>query len=190
VNGFKSHFQSFAALGGPAHCQERTREFRAELARRGFAGFVVPRADRHQNEYVAASDERLLWLTGFSGSAGLAIVLQNKAALFVDGRYTVQARTQVDTTLFTIIHIGETTPSQWIEKNLNRGERLGYDPWLLTQSAVELYASACSKVEAELAPSQSNPVDAIWIDRPGEPLGAYRIATQTTATQTAVLRRR
>jgi Xaa-Pro aminopeptidase len=172
VNGFKSHFQSFAALGGPAHCRERTREFRAELARRGFAGFIVPRADQHQNEYVPPSAERLLWLTGFSGSAGLAIVLQNTAALFVDGRYTVQVRTQVDTTIFTIIHIGETTPSKWIENNLKCGERLGYDPWLLTQSAVEQYASACSQVEAELAPSPSNPIDAIWVDRPAEPLGA------------------
>jgi Xaa-Pro aminopeptidase len=171
-NSFKSHFQSFAPLGGPAHGVERTRDLRAELARLGLDGFIVPRADQHQNEYVAPSAERLLWLTGFAGSAGLAIVLQTKAALFIDGRYIVQARTQVDTEIFATIHSGETTPSAWIEKNVKSGERIGYDPWLHTRSAIEQFAAACSQVEAELVPSLSNPIDAIWVDRPPEPLGA------------------
>ena len=88
---FTSVYQSFAEFGGPAYGAARVRALRAELLARGLAGFVAPRADEHQNEYVPAAAERLLWLTGFSGSAGLAIVLTQAAAIFVDGRYAVQA---------------------------------------------------------------------------------------------------
>jgi Xaa-Pro aminopeptidase len=135
------------------------------------AGFIVPRADQHQNEYVAPSAERLLWLTGFSGSAGLAIVLRDKAALFVDGRYTVQAPNETDTAIFSVIHIGDTTPSAWIQSNVKAGEQFGYDPWLHTKIAVDQFAAACSEVGARLVPSQPNPIDAIWVDRPDDPLG-------------------
>jgi len=93
---FVAIYQSFAEIGGPAYGAARVAALRAEFASRGLAGFVVPRADEHQNEYVPPGAERLMWLTGFSGSAGLAIVLGDKAALFVDGRYTLQAPAQVD----------------------------------------------------------------------------------------------
>ena len=96
---------------------------RAELAARGLAGFVVPRADEHQNEYVPPGAERLLWLTGFSGSAGLAIVLADKAALFVDGRYTLQAPAQVDGSVFAVKHVVNEPPSAWIEANLGAGRQ-------------------------------------------------------------------
>ena len=120
---FEAKFQSFddettAAASGP-----RVAALRTELERRGLAGFIVPRADRHQNEYVPASEERLAWLTGFTGSAGAAIVLMERAALFVDGRYTLQAREQVDTSLFAIEHLVETPPDQWLEQNLGSGDR-------------------------------------------------------------------
>ncbi len=93
---FESRFQSFADVGGPANGAARVAELRGLLEDEGLSGFIVPRADEHQNEYVPANAERLLWLTGFAGSAGLAIVLRDKAALFVDGRYTEQAKAQVD----------------------------------------------------------------------------------------------
>src|SRR5205823_566237 len=99
--------------------------------------FVVPRADRHQNEYVPAAEERLAWLTGFTGSAGAAVVLMERAALFVDGRYTLQAREQADTSLFEIVHSVETPVDQWLEKTLTANDQLGYDPWLHTTDGAE-----------------------------------------------------
>ena len=182
---FESRFQSFASRGGPAHGAERTLALRAELGRLGLAGFIVPRADRHQNENVPESDERLLWLTGFSGSAGLAIVLQDKAALFVDGRYTLQAPAQVDMTSYQPLNIAESAPTDWIEANLKRGDRLGFDPWLHTPDAVDRFSKACTKVGAELAPLENNPIDAIWTDRPTEPVGSVTAHPQRWAGESA-----
>src|SRR5947207_12686986 len=115
---FEARFQSFEDHAERAASAQRVKALRTELARRALTGFVVPRADRHQNEYVPASDERLAWLTGFTGSAGSAIVLLERAALFADGRYTLQARDQVDTSIFEIVHMVESPPDQWIERNL------------------------------------------------------------------------
>lgn len=167
---FQSLFQSFESLGGPAHGRERLAALRARLASDGHAGFLVPRADRQQNEYVPASDERLLWLTGFSGSAGLAIVLADTAALFVDGRYTVQAPAQVDTSVFEIHNIADVAPSAWLEKRLKAGDRFAYDPWLHTPEAVEKFSKVCVRAGASFTPVAENPIDAIWPDRPPEPL--------------------
>src|ERR1700753_324932 len=115
---FESRYQSFAALGDARGGRDRAAALREELKRRGLEGFVVPRADEHQNEYVPAAAERLLWLTGFSGSAGLAIVLMDRAAIFIDGRYTLQAPEQVDVEVFTPQHVVDEPPSAWIEKHL------------------------------------------------------------------------
>jgi Xaa-Pro aminopeptidase len=167
-----ARFQSFDDSADPTASGPRVAKLRAEMARRGLDGFVVPRADRFQNEYVPPSDERLSWLTGFSGSAGTAIVLADRAALFVDGRYTLQAREQVDTSLFEIVQITETPPHQWIETVLGKGQKLGYDPWLHTVEGAERLAKACAGVGATLEPSEPNPVDAVWTDRPPAPLGA------------------
>ena len=169
---FRSVYQSFAELGGPAHGAQRAGALRIELAARGLSGFVAPRADEHQNEYVPAAAERLLWLTGFSGSAGMAIVLEDTAAIFVDGRYTVQAPAQVDPAVFTVRHVVEEPPGAWIEAHLNRGGRLGYDPWLHTPDSVERLGKACRNAGGELVALDSNPIDAIWSDRPAAPLGA------------------
>src|SRR5205085_5613928 len=98
--------------GGP-----RIKALRTELARRNLTGFIVPHADRQQNEYLPACEQRLAWLTGFTGSAGLAIVLMERALLFVDGRYTLQAREQTDLSLFTIEHLVDTPPERWLEQN-------------------------------------------------------------------------
>src|SRR5688572_29942942 len=127
---FEAKFQTFDDTANPSASAPRVVALRTELARRGLTGFVVPHADCHQSEYLPASEERLAWLTGFTGSAGVAIVLMDRAALFVDRRYTLQAREQVDTTLFAIEHLVESPPDQWIERTLVKGDTLGYDPWL------------------------------------------------------------
>ena len=131
---------------------ERLFALRAELAKRGLAGFVVPRADEHQGEYVAPRSERLAWLTGFTGSAGAAVVPLDKAAVFVDGRYTLQARDEVDTALFEIRHLTESPPAEWIAANLLRGTRLGFDPWLHAENGAKSLAASCEKAGAELVP--------------------------------------
>ncbi len=146
------------------HCARNSQQ--QELS-----GFIVPRADRHQNEYVAPCDERLAWLTGFSGSAGLAIVLADKAALFVDGRYTLQGAEQTDTAVFEVVPSADTTPEVWLTANLPSGASLGFDPWLHTAEGAERLAKACDSVNAKLVPVTSNPIDAIWNERPAPPHG-------------------
>jgi Xaa-Pro aminopeptidase len=168
---FEARFQSFDDGTEPAAAAGRVGALRAELKRRGLDGLIVPHADRQQNEHLPASEERLAWLTGFSGSAGVAVVLAERAMLFVDGRYLLQAREQVDPALFVIEHLIERPPETWIEQNLAAGTRLGYDPWLHTIGAAEKLAKAAEAAGASLVPVESNPVDAIWSDRPAPPLG-------------------
>ena len=170
---FVARYQSFAEVGGPAHGASRVAALRAELAARGLAGFVVPRADEHQNEYVPPGAERLLWLTGFSGSAGLAIVLADKAALFVDGRYTLQAPAQVDGSVFAVKHVVNEPPSAWIEaQSRARAAGSATIPGCTRRTAVERLAKACRAAGGELVAVETNPIDAIWTDRPAPPLGA------------------
>jgi Xaa-Pro aminopeptidase len=152
--------------GGSA---EKLARLRAELTRQGAQGFIVPRADEHQGEYVPPSADRLAWLTGFTGSAGLAVVLADKAAVFVDGRYTLQAKAQVESALYAQRHLTEEPAADYIAKNLKPGEALGYDPWLLTPGEVERYRAACEKAGGKLKALESNPLDAIWKDRPKPP---------------------
>src|SRR6266576_2891628 len=115
---FEAHFQTFEEPESGVALTARLSAFREELARRKLTGFIVPRADHQQNEYVPPSEERLAWLTGFTGSAGVAIVLADRAALFVDGRYTLQARDQIDTAAFSIEHLVDNPPDAWLEANL------------------------------------------------------------------------
>ncbi|HLH50690.1 MAG TPA: aminopeptidase P family protein [Roseiarcus sp.] len=180
----QSLYQSFDEVADPSLGAPRVRALREEFARRGLAGFIVPRADQHQNEYVPASEERLRWLTGFSGSAGLAIILADRAALFVDGRYTLQAAEQVDARLFEIRHVVDDPPSAWIERHLGSG-KLGYDPWLHTPDAVERFSRAAAAAGGELVAAEPNPIDAIWTDRPTPPLGAVRLHKMSLAGESA-----
>ncbi|MBO0756702.1 MAG: aminopeptidase P family N-terminal domain-containing protein, partial [Bradyrhizobiaceae bacterium] len=117
----KACFQSFEDRTDRAATRPRLEALRAELSRRGLDGFVVPHTDRYQSEYLPPSEERLAWLTGFTGSAGAAIILADRAAIFVDGRYTLQAAEQVDTACITIQHITESAPDAWLESNLSPG---------------------------------------------------------------------
>ena len=140
----------------------RCAALRARLRLLDLQGMVVPRADRHQNEYVAPADERLAWLTGFTGSAGLAIVLTDRAALFVDGRYTIAVREQVDLATVTPVAVAETSPEAWLRANLPERARIGYDPWLHTPAQIE----RLRRSGAELVALDANPIDAVWLDRP------------------------
>jgi Xaa-Pro aminopeptidase len=188
---FEARFQSFDVEDIPrAQIAARVAALRAELSRRGLDGFVLSRADRQQNEYVPPSEERLKWLTGFSGSAGATIVLADRAALFVDGRYTLQARDQVDTSIFAIEHLIDSPPHVWLESNLPAGAKLGYDPWLHTLAGAEKIAKAADAAGAELVAADPNPIDAIWTDRPPPPLGPLvlhdlRFAGETAAAKLA-----
>jgi Xaa-Pro aminopeptidase len=149
---------------------ERVVLLRRELAACGVDGFVVPRSDEHQGEYVPPRGQRLAWLTGFTGSAGLAVVLRERAALFVDGRYTLQAALQVDGDLFEIRHLIDEPPARWLGAVLKAGEMLGYDPWLHTPQEIERFAAAAEKAGASLQAVDGNLLDRVWADQPAAPL--------------------
>src|SRR5262249_47527437 len=118
---FEAHFQTFEEPEGGVALTAGLGPFRGELARRKLTGFVIPRADQQQNEYVAPAEERLAWLSGFTGSAGMAIVLTKEAAVFVDGRYTLQAGKQVDRKAWQVEPLGDPPPEQWLGRGLARG---------------------------------------------------------------------
>jgi Xaa-Pro aminopeptidase len=172
---FTARFQTFDDSSARAQSAARVAQLRGELARRGLDGFFVPRADRQQNEYLPASEERLAWLTGFTGSAGACVVLAERAALFVDGRYTVQAAAQTDAAVFAIEHLVDHSPEQWLEQNLKSGGKLGYDPWLHTADNAERLRKACASAGATLVAVDGNPIDALWRDRPAPPAGPVRL---------------
>src|ERR1700676_2308538 len=155
---FEAHFQSFEDRSERAESAPRVEALRAELIKRGLDGFIVPRADRFQNEYVPPCAEQLAWLTGFTGSAGVAIVLADRAVIFVDGRYLVQVREEIDATIFAGEHLVEHPPTQWIEANLSAGAKLGYSPWLHTVDGAERLAKACAAADAKLVPLDDNPI--------------------------------
>ncbi|MBZ6075238.1 aminopeptidase P family protein [Microvirga puerhi] len=180
-----ARFQSFDDSTSPAQGPERIAKLRTELSRRGYDGFIVPRADEHQGEYVPKSAERLAWLTGFTGSAGTAIILQDKAALVIDGRYTVQAAEQVDTTVITPVPLAETSPEDWLAENLPAGAVFAYDPWLHTSDGLKRLKQAVARAGAKLAPVEMNLVDVIWIDRPAPPQAHVRPHPLAYAGETA-----
>ena len=182
---FEAKFQTFEDASERDQSAGRVAGLRAELERHGLTGFVVPRADRQQNEYLPASEERLAWLTGFTGSAGAAVVLADKAAVFVDGRYTVQADAQVDKSVFAMEHLVDTPPSQWLAKNAKAGDRIGYDPWLHTNESVERLRQAAADAGAELVALDTNPIDALWRERPAPPSGPVTLRDIKLAGESA-----
>jgi Xaa-Pro aminopeptidase len=187
---FESLYQSFADNADPSQSAARLSVLRKELARQGLSGFLVPHADRHQNENVPSSEERLAWLTGFTGSAGLAIILKDRAVLFVDGRYKLQVKEQVDLKAVEPVPIAQTSPQKWLEKNSGTGVKLGYDPWLHTPGQIERFEKAAVAAGGELVPLAENPIDAIWNDRPPPPKGAVsrhppRLAGESAAKKLA-----
>ncbi|HUN42625.1 MAG TPA: aminopeptidase P family protein [Acetobacteraceae bacterium] len=138
---------------------------RDELARQKLHGFVVPRADEHLGEYVPASAERLAWLTGFTGSAGLAVVLPDRAAVFTDGRYVLQLAAQTDPALWERRHVTEEPAARWLAEHATPDARIGYDPLLIAEEGLARYTEA----GLTMVPVTRNPVDAVWTDRPPPP---------------------
>jgi len=145
---------------------DRVAALRAHLAETKLTGFVVPLTDEHMSEYVGAYAQRLAWLTGFEGSAGSAVVLADKAAIFVDGRYTLQVRDQVDGALFSYQSVPDTPVADWLGANAEAGDRIGYDPWLHTKGWVEAARAKLAARGAELVAVDANPLDAVWSDQP------------------------
>jgi Xaa-Pro aminopeptidase len=145
---------------------ERLQAVRAEMARLDLAAFLVPRSDEHLGEYVPPSGERLAWLTGFTGSAGIAVVLADRAAVFSDGRYVLQLADQTDGSLWERLHITDDPPPKFLAAHVQDGARVGYDPWLMSEDSLARYREAGLSLVAET----QNPVDTAWVDRPAPPL--------------------
>ena len=167
----------------------RLKNLRKEFRRLNINGFIIPRTDEHQGEYVAPSSERLSWLTGFTGSAGLAIIMEETAAIFVDGRYTLQAEIEVPKNLFDHCSISRHHQTNWISNHLSPGMNLGYDPWLMTPHQITHYQKACKNSKSALKPVSNNPIDTIWTDRPAPPTSPIFIHDILFAGQTALNKR-
>ena len=154
--------------------KERVSKLRQAMAEAGVHGWIQPRADEFQGEYVPESAARLAWLTGFTGSAGMTVVLMEEAAVFSDGRYTLQLSEQIDGDVFEARHITDDPPAKWIEANLPNGAILAYDPWLLTEADVKRFRAAAVKAGGSLKAVERNLVDEIWTDRPPAPQAPIR----------------
>jgi len=172
-----------------AHDPTLCAKLRARLKADGFAAYLVPHTDAHQSEYLPANGERLAHLTGFSGSAGLAIVMADEAALFVDGRYTLQAQTEVDPQIFTPQPLTATAPFDWLRTRLAPGDRLAFDPWLHTPAGLEPYDELCAATQTHLVAVDANPIDALWADRPAPPSGPIEIWPTPFAPLTSAAKR-
>nr|CAD6616986.1 aminopeptidase P family protein [Rhizobium sp. TCK] len=168
-------FQSFDSRSTPQSGRERVSALRSHFDGLGIDGFLVPRADEYQGEYVPASAERLSWLTGFTGSAGVALVMRSQAVIFVDGRYITQLKEQVDGSVFSGGDLVNEPPHAWLKANAAKGFRLGVDPWLHTAAEVRKLSKALDEIGGSLVFVPSNPLDAIWTERPAEPMGAVMI---------------
>jgi Xaa-Pro aminopeptidase len=178
-------FQSFDVTSTPQFGRERADALRAAFDALGIDGFLVPRADEYQGEYVPASAERLSWLTGFTGSAGVALVMRGEAIVFVDGRYVTQLAEQVDGSVFTGGDLVGEPPHLWLQNHGPKGFRLGIDPWLHTGAEVRRLEKALADLGGALVLLSHNPLDKAWADRPAEPLGRVTIQTIENAGELA-----
>ncbi|RDJ11141.1 aminopeptidase P family protein [Rhizobium grahamii] len=168
-------FQSFEVTSTPQFGRDRVSGLRANFDALGIDAFLVPRADEFNGEYVPACSERLSWLTGFTGSAGIALVTRSAAIVFVDGRYVTQLAEQVDNSVFTGGDLVNEPPHAWLAKNGSKGLRLGIDPWLHSGAEVRRLEKALAEIGGSLVVLPHNPLDKLWSDRPQEPLGQVAI---------------
>jgi Xaa-Pro aminopeptidase len=182
-------FQSFDSQSSPEIHPPRLAALRAELVARDLDGALVPRADAHQGEYVSPRDARLAWLTGFTGSAGFCIVTPDRAGVFVDGRYRVQVKSEVDLAHFTPVPWPETKPADWLRNAMPEGGRIGYDPWLHTRREITELEKALAGSGIALIAQGTNPIDAIWPDQPEAPAGQVRLWPDALAGETAAEKR-
>ena len=169
--------------------EARLDALRRELVRRGLDGFVIPISDEHMSEYVGAYAQRLAWLTGFGGSAGTAVVLADKAAIFVDGRYTLQVRDQVDGRLWEYQSVPETSPAKWLGDNAPEGATIGHDAWLHSKGWAKAVEQALADKGGTLVAVESNPVDAVWDDRPAPSLAPALVHDEKYAGQSSANKR-
>ena len=180
-------FQTFDSPASAAQGPARLAMLRAELTKAGLAGYLIPRSDAHQGEYVASRDERLQWVTGFTGSAGFCVVLPKVAGVFIDGRYRTQVKLQVDLAHFTPVPWPETKAGPWILENLTAGV-IGFDPWLHTADEIEKLQSALTGSNITLR-ATANLVDAIWPEQPAAPQGKVFVHPDSLAGETAPAKR-
>ncbi|WP_298307075.1 aminopeptidase P family protein [uncultured Erythrobacter sp.] len=169
--------------------EARLKALREELKRRGLHGFVIPISDEHMSEYVGDYAQRLQWLTGFGGSAGFAAVTLTHAAIFVDGRYTVQVRDQVDEKLFEYRSIPGDTLGAWLTEVNEEGAKIAYDPWLHTWDWVEALEKQVGPVGITMAPADSNPLDAVWSDQPAPSAAEAFVHEEELAGQSSAEKR-
>ncbi len=163
-------FQNFDNPSDPSVGAPRVAKLRQATEKANVDAFIIPHADEHQGEYLPARAERLAWLTGFTGSAGSAIVMSKKAAIFTDGRYTLQVGVQVDTKIFDLESLITNPPAKWLESNVKKGARIGFDPWLHTVSDVRNLKKAIKKTGGKLIAVEQNLIDEIWQDQPPAPV--------------------
>jgi Xaa-Pro aminopeptidase len=182
-------FQTFDDRGGPAFGHTAVPKLRAALKVHGLDAFFVPHEDEWQNEYVPAFADRLLWLTGFTGSAGSAIIARETAVIFVDGRYTLQVRDEVDLALFAVADLVEAGPPVWIKANAKAGWRIGYDPALITPDGLAKLREAAASAGAEMVAVTPNPIDSCWDDRPAEPLALIQPHTEALSGEAGAAKR-
>ena len=168
---------------------DRLVALRAQLARDRLDGFVVPLTDEHMSEYVGAYAQRLAWLTGFQGSAGTAVVMSQEAAIFTDGRYTLQVRQQVDGRDWAYIAVPQTSVAGWLGDHAPQGARIGYDPWLHTRAWVAEATRALADRGAVLVPVDTNPVDAVWPDRPAPSDATLAVQNEDRAGRSSAAKR-
>jgi len=161
--------QTFDVKGGPEAGRRALPLIRAAMDTLGVDGFVIPHEDEYDNEYLPAANERLAFATGFTGSAGAALVMKDKAVLFIDGRYTLQAPAQVDGELFEFVSMPDPGLPGWIEAHAPAGAKIGFDPKLHSPAAVARIQTACERAGAALVALDRNPVDLAWTDRPAAP---------------------
>lgn len=176
-------FQSFHDTASPEQGPPRLKALREAMSAEGLDGFLVPRADAHQGEYVAPCDDRLAWLTGFTGSAGFCVVLADAAGVFVDGRYRAQVKAQVDTARFTPVDWPEIKPGDWLKERLPGGGEVGFDSWLYTPEQIEALERDLGGSGIALRPA-ANLIDRVWPDRPAPPQGAIRVYPEDLAGET------
>ncbi len=168
--------------------QDRLAAFRAKIQEFGLDGYIVPRTDEYQNEFLAAYAERLKFLTGFTGSAGTAVILRSKAVVMSDGRYTIQLEQEVNLALFETADSTKTTPADWLQNNTAQGQRIGFDPWLHTASQIENLTKKLDG-KAVLVPVSPNMVDAVWPNRPGQPMNPAELFPDEVAGMNSAQKR-
>ncbi len=189
-------YQSYSRQSETSATPDRVKKLRTQLQGLLLDGFIVPHGDEFQNEYLPACNKRLLWLTGFAGSAGMAIILANKAAIFIDGRYTLQVTNEVDMDLFEPLQVPHNKPADWIVQNVKGKTRIGYDPRLMTLKTIENMRKLVARKNPDclFVALDENPLDLIWADRPAQPLTPVSLhpvkyAGQKASAKIAVLQK-